>query len=131
MHFMCREIHFSKVSLYQSASKDDTIRFAATIEVVSFYSYVRLDQLIRIAHEKRKTRPADMYGRVKCKTKYLFEIKILVVIVYFWLDQLICIAREKCQTKYMLEIMMLVVVVSYLWLEQLIPIAREKCKTKY
>ncbi|KAH3845235.1 hypothetical protein DPMN_087510 [Dreissena polymorpha] len=30
MHFMCREIHLSKVSLYQSASKDDTIRFAAT-----------------------------------------------------------------------------------------------------
>ena len=56
-----------------------------------------------------------MYGRVKCKTKYLFEIKMLVVIVcYFWLDQMICIAREKCKTKYMLEIMMLVVVVSYI-----------------
>ncbi|KAH3878629.1 hypothetical protein DPMN_002526 [Dreissena polymorpha] len=41
-----------------------------------------------------------MYGRVKCKTKYLFEIKMLVVIVsFFWLDQLICIAREKCKTK--------------------------------
>ncbi|KAH3878798.1 hypothetical protein DPMN_002697 [Dreissena polymorpha] len=31
MHFMCREIHLSKVSVYQSASKDDTIRFAATV----------------------------------------------------------------------------------------------------
>ncbi|KAH3783782.1 hypothetical protein DPMN_161732 [Dreissena polymorpha] len=31
MHFMCREIHFSKVSLYQSASKDDTILCAATV----------------------------------------------------------------------------------------------------
>ncbi|KAH3712607.1 hypothetical protein DPMN_004158 [Dreissena polymorpha] len=31
MHFMCREIHLSKVSLYQSASKDNTIRFAATV----------------------------------------------------------------------------------------------------
>ncbi|KAH3733782.1 hypothetical protein DPMN_040216 [Dreissena polymorpha] len=31
MHFMCREIHLPKVSLYQSASKDDTIRFAATV----------------------------------------------------------------------------------------------------
>ncbi len=41
-----------------------------------------------------------MYGRMKCKTKYLFEIKMLVVIVsYFWLDQLICIAREKCKIK--------------------------------
>ncbi|KAH3748278.1 hypothetical protein DPMN_182716 [Dreissena polymorpha] len=31
MHLMCREIHLSKVSLYQSASKDNTIRFAATV----------------------------------------------------------------------------------------------------
>ncbi|KAH3785642.1 hypothetical protein DPMN_163736 [Dreissena polymorpha] len=75
----------------------------------------------------------------ECKTKYLFEIMMLVVLMsYFWLDQLICIAQqliciacEKCKTKYKFEIMMLVVVVSYLWHEQLIPIAREKCKTKY
>ncbi|KAH3820381.1 hypothetical protein DPMN_122127 [Dreissena polymorpha] len=51
----------------------------------------------------------------ECKTKYLFEIMMLVVLVsYFWLDQLICIAREKCKIKYLLEIMMLVVVVSYI-----------------
>ncbi|KAH3801844.1 hypothetical protein DPMN_155506 [Dreissena polymorpha] len=31
MHFMSREIHFSKVALYQSASKHDTIGFAATV----------------------------------------------------------------------------------------------------
>ncbi|KAH3692599.1 hypothetical protein DPMN_193150, partial [Dreissena polymorpha] len=51
---------------------------------------------------------------------YLFEIKMLVVIVcYFWLDQLICIALyvrnndvggvNVLQDQYLLEIMMLVV----------------------
>jgi hypothetical protein len=50
----------------------------------------------------------------------------VVVVYYLWLDQLICIAREKCKTKYLFEIMMLVAVVSSLCLEQLIFIAREK-----
>ncbi|KAH3739434.1 hypothetical protein DPMN_046086 [Dreissena polymorpha] len=62
------------------------------------------------------------------KTKYLFEIIMLVVLVsYFWFDQLICIAlfvRNNdvgggC-TKYLFEIMMLVVMVSYLRFDRLI-----------
>ncbi|KAH3734705.1 hypothetical protein DPMN_041149 [Dreissena polymorpha] len=72
--------------------------------------YNWLEQLIPIAREK-------------CKTKYKFEIMMLVVVFE--------IMMLKCKTKYLLEIMMLVAVVSYLWLDQLISIACEKCKTKY
>ncbi|KAH3817199.1 hypothetical protein DPMN_118729 [Dreissena polymorpha] len=68
------------------------------------------DQVIRISHEKRKTKNLSKImnlvvvliymAREKCKTKYLFDIKMLVVLVfYLWLDQLICIAREKRKTE--------------------------------
>ena len=58
-------------------------------------------------------------------------MKLVVVVSYIWLDQLIGMAHEECKTKYLFEIMMLVVLVSYFWLDQLICIAREKCKIKY
>ena len=59
-----------------------------------------------------------MFAREKYKTKFLFEIMILVEVVsYLWLDQLICFTREKYTTKYLFDIMMLVVGVSYLWLD--------------
>ncbi|KAH3873313.1 hypothetical protein DPMN_036545 [Dreissena polymorpha] len=63
------------------------------------------------------------------KTKYLFEIMMLVVLVsYFWLDQLICIAlfvrnNDVGGGCYLFEIMMLVVMVSYLRLDRLICMA--------
>ncbi|KAH3824858.1 hypothetical protein DPMN_126712 [Dreissena polymorpha] len=75
-------------------------------------SYYWLEQLLRFAHEK-------------CKTKYLFEIMMLVVMNNFEIMML---------TKYLLEIMMLVVVfvimmlvVSSLCLEQLICMALLVC----
>ncbi|KAH3803923.1 hypothetical protein DPMN_132195 [Dreissena polymorpha] len=63
------------------------------------------------------------------KTKYLIEIMMLVVLVsYFWLDQLICIAllvrnNDVGGGCYLFEIMMLVVMVSYLRLDRLICMA--------
>ncbi|KAH3881226.1 hypothetical protein DPMN_005149 [Dreissena polymorpha] len=108
--------------IYQEINKIMTLTEAV--------SYVRLDQLIRIAHEKRKTRLKTKYLfeimmlvvldyllEIMMLVVYLFEIMMLVVMVsYLRLDRLICMA-------YLFEIKMLVVSMSYFWLDQLICIA--------